>query len=111
MQVHPVTTIASTADPAFAVDGNGQILAWNEAAEQCLGYRRSEVVGRNCWQVLRGRDVSFNRYCGKSCPARTMALRGEPIHRTEMFYRDAEGKRVRISKSTLVVRPMRLKRL
>ena len=96
--------VATTADPAFAVDPKGKIIAWNEGAEYCLGYRRSEVVGRRCWRVLKGRDLSSNRYCDKNCPVRNMALKGEPIHRAQMFFCNASGETTRVNMSTLVVR-------
>ena len=98
-----IEVVATTGDPAFAVDPEGKIIAWNEAAEYCLGYRRSEVVGRHCWRVLEGRDPSSNRYCAEHCPMRDMAMRGEPVHRTEMFFRNASGGATRASMSTLVV--------
>ena len=96
--------VATTGDPAFAVDLEGRILAWNEAAEYCLGYRSSEVLGRQCWEVLKGRDLSANRYCTEHCPVRDMARRGEPVHRTQMTFRNAAGERVGASMSTFVVR-------
>jgi len=88
--------VATTGDPAFAVDREGKIIAWNDAAEYCLGYRRSEVVGRRCCRVLQGRDLSSNRYCSETCAVREMATHGEPIHRTQMFYaRGTHGHRSR----------------
>ncbi len=96
--------VATTGDPAFAVDPEGPIIAWNEAAEHCLGYRRSEVVGCRCWRLLRGQDLFSNRYCGEKCSVRDMAPRGEPVHRTQAFLRTASGERARFGMSTLVVR-------
>jgi PAS domain S-box-containing protein len=99
-----IEAVSTTGDPAFAVDLKGRIFAWNEAAEYCLGYRRSEVLGRRCWRVLKGRDLSSNRYCSESCPIRDMARRGEPIHRTQVVFRDAGGEETRATMSTLVLR-------
>ena len=42
--------VAIAREAAFAVNSEGQIIAWNEAAEDALGYRSSEVVGRCCWR-------------------------------------------------------------
>ena len=38
--------LESTADPAFAVDGEGKITVWNSAAETAFGYSRRYVFGR-----------------------------------------------------------------
>lgn len=88
--------VASTCDPAFAEDLQGTIVAWNEAAAKLLGYRRSEVLRRKCWEVLRGRDVYENCYCGEHCPLRENAFRGEPVHTSQMFFRGAGGRWVRV---------------
>lgn len=95
--------VASTSDPAFAVDLEGVILAWNTAAEETLGYRRAESVGRHCWEVLKGRDVYGNRYCGEHCPRRDNAPRGEPIHRGQLSFETKVGEQLRCSDSCMVV--------
>ncbi len=103
--------VATASDPAFAVDLEGKMIAWNTAATDCLGYRSSDVVGRCCWSVLRGQDLDGERFCAENCPY--MALRSEPINRAqmllrsvghgEMFLRNASGEATRVNMSTLVV--------
>lgn len=95
--------VVTTAEPAFAVDRGGRILAWNDAAADCLGFSGEEAVGKHCWQLLQGRDVALNRYCSAICPLREMALRGERIHRTEMYFQSAAGELQRVSLTLLVV--------
>jgi PAS domain-containing protein len=105
------SVVEMTGDAAFAVNAEGRITAWNEAAEQSLGYRCSEVVGRRCWNVVGGRNLSCNRDCARSCPF--IELQSEPIHpaqcvfglidRTDMLLRDASGEPTRIDMSTFLV--------
>mgnify|MGYP006304372575 CR=1 FL=1 len=38
--------VESSPLPVFSLDLNGRILTWNKAAEQILGWERSEVVGK-----------------------------------------------------------------
>ena len=95
--------VASTCDPAFAEDCEGTIVAWNGAAEELLGYRQSQVLGRKCWEVLRGRDVYQNRYCGKHCPLRDLAFRGEPVRTAQMFFRKAAGDQIQVSNCCMVL--------
>ena len=89
--------VASTAGAAFAVDTAGRILAWNAAAEDLFGYPASKVVGRFCWEVVQGRDLCGNVYCGPHCPLIEMAVRRQAIHRCDLLYRHAEGETVRIT--------------
>lgn len=96
--------VASTADPAFGSDREGRIVAWNASAEAFLGYTVDEVVGRPCHEVLRGRDVFGNLYCGARCPVYEAALRGEPITRFEITYRAANGRRVNAEVSLFALR-------
>lgn len=82
-------------DPAFAIDRDGNIVAWNLSAEEFLGYTQSQVLNRPCHEVLHGRDVFGNPYCGPSCPIRESALRGEPVSRFEVSYSAAKDGDVR----------------
>ena len=95
--------VASTCDPAFAVDLEGTILAWNQAAEETFGFRRGAVVGHRCWKVVEGRDVFGNRYCGEHCPLRDNALRGEPLHSGEMSLATAAGETLQVNNRCMLV--------
>lgn len=72
--------LESTAEAAFVSDEKGRIVVWNRAATTLLGFEASEVTGRRCHQVVRGTDLSGNRFCGPSCSVRQMARRNEAIH-------------------------------
>jgi len=54
--------VASTDDPAFAVDGEGRIVAWNRASMKLFGLLEEEALGRICGSVLQGHDT-----CGPVC--------------------------------------------
>jgi len=95
--------VASTAGAAFAVDTAGRILAWNAAAEDLFGYPASKVVGRFCWEVVQGRDLFGNVYCGPHCPLIEMAVRRQAIHRCDLLYRHAEGETVRAAVNSFIV--------
>ena len=41
-----VDLVEHAADPIVSIDPSGRIRTWNGAAEQVLGYRREEVIGR-----------------------------------------------------------------
>lgn len=54
--------VASTGDPAFAVDGEGRIVAWNDGAVTLFGLSEEDALGRICGVVLQGHDT-----CGPVC--------------------------------------------
>jgi PAS domain S-box-containing protein len=43
--MNPSEIVNSTADPAFATDAEGRIIAWNRGAESLFGYPQSRAVG------------------------------------------------------------------
>ena len=45
--------VENASDAAFAIDGDLKIVAWNYRARALLGYTRSEVIGKQCSEVLR----------------------------------------------------------
>ncbi len=95
--------VASTQDPAFAVDAGGTILAWNRAAEQLLGYREPQALEQRCWEILSGRDVFGNDYCGEGCPLLRMARNHRPVSRCELRLRGGSGKLTHVGISTMAV--------
>ncbi len=95
--------VASTQDPAFAVNAGGTILAWNRAAEQLFGYRETQALERRCWEILSGRDIFGNDYCGESCPLLRMAQHHRPVSRCELCFRDGSGRFTHVGVSTMTV--------
>lgn len=68
-----------SADGAYVIDGDQRIVYWNAAAEQMLGYRSEEVVGRLCYEVLQGRDDADRAWCRLRCKVAIHSSRGEPV--------------------------------
>jgi len=95
--------LSSTASPAFAVDTAGRIVAWNEAAEALFGHAAPRVLGRHCWEVVKGQDLYGNLYCGPHCPLLEMAERRQAIHGCDLLYRSADGTAVRTAVSSFIV--------
>jgi LuxR family maltose regulon positive regulatory protein len=68
-----------TGNPAFAVDRQGAIVSWNQAAEEALGVDATGALGQKCWTLLAGKDIFGNRHCCEHCPIREMAFEHEPV--------------------------------
>jgi len=95
--------LASTCEPAFAVDCQGEIVAWNAAAQECFGYDAKEALGRQCWDLLAGKDVFENRYCCAGCPIRAAAFSHEAIRHNQLRLRTASRRRQRFDVCMLLV--------
>lgn len=95
--------VGSTAESAFAVDGEGRIVAWNRAAERLLGHRDARAIGRRCNELLAGVDPFGNPYCTDPCPLQCMAREGRPIHSSQIHFLTASGERVAVRQHTLVI--------
>jgi PAS domain S-box-containing protein len=95
--------VFTTGEPAYAVDDSGRIMAWNRAAERTFGYSQEAAVGANCWELLEGRDVFGNQYCGERCPHRQMALHNKTINRCRMRFRLASGEYAEFLLSTMTL--------
>ena len=93
----------STGETAYAVDRNGQIMVWNQVAEQTFGYAESEALGQKCWELLSGRDVFGNQYCCEGCPVLATAFSNEPINRFQIDFKTAAHERKRFTVSTLIL--------
>jgi PAS domain S-box-containing protein len=93
--------LESTADPAFAVDGEGKITVWNSAAETAFGHSREWVLGRPCSTVLCGRDAFGIRVCRRECLVFRSLREGSPIRRFRMHVRVGAGHYVEVECSTL----------
>lgn len=96
-------TLSSTGEPAYAVDRDGVIKAWNPAAEKTFGHTESAALGRHCWELLAGRDLFGNKYCCQGCPLREMAFQRQAIRSNEMCLRTAESEYQRFRVSRLVM--------
>lgn len=99
-----VDMVASTSEPSFAVDDGALIIAWNSAAERLLGVEESEALGMPCHEVVSGRDVFGNRFCGENCALAAMARRREPARHFELDVQGACGNEFRVSVFAMVVR-------
>lgn len=62
--------VTFSSDATFAVDPDLRVIAWNERAEELLGYREGEVQGRPCWDVLQGLLPDGRPLCTPECQAK-----------------------------------------
>ena len=96
--------LSDTADGAFAIDQEGRILLWNRSAEQITGMKASDVLGKACFDVTRGRDPAGNLVCFDRCHVRAMSDRGEQPSSYDLVISHANGRKLWLDVSTILVR-------
>lgn len=55
-------------EPAFVVDVDGIVVAWNEAAETFFGRKRRAAIGQRCPAIVMGRRPDGEFVCTLECP-------------------------------------------
>ncbi|MGD8867881.1 MAG: sigma 54-interacting transcriptional regulator [Gemmatimonadales bacterium] len=93
--------VQSISDGVLTVDREWRITCFNRAAEQITGYRRPDVVGRFCYDVLRS-DL-----CLDACPMQRTLETGKPVAGLVVYITDAQDRRVPVSVSTALYRDPR----
>lgn len=91
--------IARSGDAVFALDEHDLVVLWNKECERLLERPAYRVLGRRCYDVICGRDVYGNRYCGASCPV-TRQARRHPEEELHAFLLDVplpDGRTRRLS--------------
>lgn len=95
--------LATTAEGAFAIDGEGRIVLWNQGAEDLLGHTVREAVGRRCCELLVGDDENGNRLCCRGCHIMQISKAHTPVHTFDMRTRTKSGSTIWVNVSTLRV--------
>ena len=58
----------------YAVDISQTIVFWNRSAEQILGHKASQVIGRRCYEVLQNLPSEGSTpVCMEGCPSIRLA--------------------------------------
>lgn len=83
--------VEGTADPAFVVDGQGVVVAWNAPAHDLLGITARQAIGQSCSAILRGTD-ECGAVCSHNCTVRQAAGRHHRVANFDMQVRTARGR-------------------
>jgi len=81
----------STSDAAFAVDGDGLVVAWNRAAETLFALPAHEAVGRPCRDIVQGAD-ECGTVCSEDCTIRQAVAKRHPISNFDLLMNTANGR-------------------
>ncbi len=81
----------STSDAAFAVDGEGLIVAWNKAAESLFAVPSCGAIGRHCGDIVQGVD-ECGPVCSADCTVRQVVANRHPISNFDLMMNTASGR-------------------
>lgn len=84
--------VDSTSDSAFAVDGSGQIVAWNSAAEAMFGVPAAAAIGRSCGEIIQGMD-ECGPVCSADCSVQQAVRKHHPVGNFDLEVGTANGRR------------------
>ncbi len=82
----------STADGAYVVDEHQRIVAWNQVAEDLLGFTAKDVLGQPCHQIIGGRADGGCVICRRGCKPFSASRRGELVPSFDVQVRTAHGR-------------------
>jgi len=90
MRLEEIKQIAhGTADAAYVLDAQGDIVSWNSGAEQLFGLSEKDVVGRSCSSTLKGIDECGHE-CGADCSILKRAQCRDPLKNYDIKTRVGE---------------------
>lgn len=94
------TALASASCGIYAVSLDQTIVFWNRAAERILGYTAQEILGRRCYEVIKGMAPgSLTPECLGGCPSIRYLRAGLVPSKTRlrMFRSSGESKWVTVN--------------
>ncbi len=82
--------VASTSDPAFVVNGEGVVVAWNEAAAKLSGVTAEQAIGEACGSIVQGVD-ECGAVCSENCLVRQAIDQRRPLGNFDLKVQTVDG--------------------
>jgi PAS domain S-box-containing protein len=105
MNEYLANIIDSANEGIYVTDPDRRFLLWNEAAERISGYRKSEMIGRCCFDnILSHSDAEGNELCLSRCPLKAAIDDGKPHGPVTVYLRHKDGRRIAVEVKTAPIR-------
>jgi DNA-binding SARP family transcriptional activator len=101
--VHLVDLIDVLSDAAFAVDGDGCIVAWSPGAQYLLGSSEDVAIGKRCGEILQGVYPSGEPLCTALCEGHACFACGDDFSVSSCLVRHQDGGMVPVRITSMVV--------
>lgn len=83
--------VESTSDPAFVVDGEGVVIAWNAGVQELFGITAEQAKGQWCGSIVQGTD-ECGAVCSESCMVQQAISSDHPLKNFDLEVQTASGK-------------------
>lgn len=100
-----ISALDRAAEGAFLIDNNQRIVYWNPVAQDLLGYAPAEVLGRSCYDIVRGHDDHDHVWCRGNCTVTARARLGQPVETFNTLATSKSGELRWINISILALQP------
>lgn len=91
----------NTADGAFIINKEQQIIYWNQSAQEMLGYTPEEVIGQPCYKILGGCDDKSQLICCFQCYVFSRVIDGKAVPNYNIAVHTKSGEKRWINVSIL----------
>lgn len=98
-----INIVDLTSDPAFELDAELRVIAWNRRAEDLFGLAREFAVGRRCYEALNASLPDGGPLCGPDCHGGLCFREGLPFGVGECIVATGGAMPVRVALSSLVL--------
>lgn len=95
----------SNIEGTFTIDNDWNVTSFNNSAEKITGYRKSEAVGRKCWEIFR------SNLCRNGCHMERTLIKGKPTIGNELEITSKSGARLPIRVNSSILRNNRLEKI
>jgi len=90
--------LASMEGGVFTIDKNARITSFNRAAEKITGFKKEEVLNKECCHILRS-DL-----CKEKCPLKETLETGRTFHGYEIMFTNKAGNKIPVNITTSPLR-------
>jgi len=90
--------LASMEEGIFTIDKNARITSFNRAAEEITGFKKEEVLNKECCDILKS-DI-----CNEACPLKEILETGKTIFNYEIMITSETGNKIPVNITTSPLR-------
>jgi DNA-binding CsgD family transcriptional regulator len=90
-------------DAMFAIDGNQQVIFWNQACEDLTGVSAAQAIGNSCHEMLHGHEPSGRPFCRPNCPVGQLAKGGPPPSAFSMRISTKDRGNIQLNVGTMLI--------
>ena len=88
----------SNIEGTFTIDNDWNVTSFNNSAEKITGYKRSEAVGKKCWEIFK------SKLCRNGCHMEQTIGKGKPTIGNELEINSKRGTVVPIRVNSAILR-------